>query len=72
MDRIDFEGTVEGDGIIRIPAEYKRELVKGETVHVSLSVGKRRTRLVDRMINHPVPVDEFTPLTREEIYDRTI
>jgi hypothetical protein len=72
MDRIEFDTTIEREGVIRIPANLTNGLRNGETVHVTLSSGMRRTRLVERMINHPVVVDEFTPLTREEIYDRRV
>jgi hypothetical protein len=36
----------------------------------ALPPGLRRTRLVERMIEHPFYDPDFKPLTREEIYDR--
>ncbi len=72
MDRIDFRTAVEDGGVIHIPVEYEREIAKGEIVHVTLSAETRRTRLVERMINHPLHVDDATPLSREEIYDRRV
>ncbi len=70
MDRIDFNTAVEEGGVIRIPAEYEREIAKGKEVHVTLSLEMRRTRLVERMINNPFYDPDFKPMTREEIYDR--
>jgi hypothetical protein len=70
MDRIDFRTSVEEGGVIHIPAEFERKIAKGEVVHVTLSAEMRRTRLVERMINHPFYDPDFKPMTREEIYDR--
>jgi hypothetical protein len=36
----------------------------------SLPAGSRRTRLVERMIDHPFNLPGFKPLTRDEIHDR--
>ena len=59
MDRIDFRTAVEDGGVIHIPVEYEREIAKGKIVHVTLSAETRRTRLVERMINHPFYDPDF-------------
>ena len=78
MGRIEFDTTIEREGVIRIPANLTNGLRNGEAVHVTVAPEPKerktvkRMRLVERMINHPLVVDEFTPLTREEIYDRRV
>ena len=71
MDHIEFDTTVEGEGVIRIPDSLKRGLVPGEHVHVTLSPDPKERLTVKRMRENPIRVpDGFKPLTRDEIYNR--
>ncbi len=72
MDRIDFDTTLDSEELIRIPANLKKHLVKGESVHVTVSPEPPERRTVKRMREHPIPAPGFKPLTREELYDRNI
>ncbi len=83
--QIDFDTTIEDEGIIRIPDRWKNGVHRGETVHVTLAQetngeekqkitlpeGARMTRTVRRMIENPFHAPPgFKPLTREEVHDR--
>ena len=72
MDRIDFDTTLESEEIIRIPADLKKHLVKGEAVHVTVSPESPERRTVKRMREHPIDAPGFKPLTRKELYDRNL
>ncbi len=70
MDHIEFDTTVEGEGVIRIPDDLKRGIARGEHVHVTLSPEPKERLTVKRMRENPIPAPGFKPLSREEIYNR--
>ena len=70
MNVIEFQATVK-DGSIKIPRKYLRDLTT--RVRVILLAGEARkstANLVDQLLAHPVRVQGFRPLTREQIYFR--
>jgi hypothetical protein len=70
MDIIEFQATVK-DGNIKVPRKYRRSLTA--RVHVILLAEKSRkstTNLIDQLLAHPVQVQGFRPMTRDEIYAR--
>ena len=70
MDRIEFDTTIEREGVIRIPANLTNGLRNGEAVHVTVAPEPEERQTVKRMREHPIHAPGFKPLTREEIYDR--
>jgi hypothetical protein len=70
MGHIEFDATVESEGLIRVPTEYAGELPKGEVVHVTARTKSSERRTVKRMSEQPILAPGFHPLTREEIHDR--
>ena len=70
MDRIEFDTTVEGEGVIRIPANLTNGLHKGEAVHVTVAPEPRERWTVKQMRENPIHAPGFKPLTRDELYDR--
>ncbi|MEM4203659.1 MAG: hypothetical protein QXS54_06285 [Candidatus Methanomethylicaceae archaeon] len=70
MQAIEFQTTIK-NGIIEIPRQYLKNLFN--RVRVILLVEqtpKTTTNLIDQLLAHPVRVQGFRPLTREEIYAR--
>ena len=59
------------NGHIEIPSEYKDKIVG--TVHViimSQEQSASASDAIDRLLAHPLEVEDFVPLTREEVYER--
>ncbi|MEM2057206.1 MAG: hypothetical protein QXO76_02975 [Thermoproteota archaeon] len=70
MQAIEFQTTIK-NGIIEIPRQYLKNL--SDRVRVILLVEqtpKTTMNLIDQLLAHPVRVQGFRPLTREEIYAR--
>lgn len=73
MSTIEFE-TEAANGNIEIPEKYRPQL-KGK-LQVVVSVKKAQTieqepdDIITELINNPLKVTDFKPLTRNEIYDR--
>jgi hypothetical protein len=69
MYAVEFQTKVK-NGTIEIPEVY-RDRFK-ERVRVILLAEEESTtlNLIDQLLQHPVKVAGFKPLTREEIYER--
>lgn len=70
MDRIEFDASVDEEGVIHIPAEYTRDLARARKVHVEVTPEDEEPLTVKRMREHPLHAPNFKPLSRDEIYDR--
>lgn len=59
------------DGRIEIPIEYQ-DKISGTVRVIVLSSEKATTKtdIIDRLLEHPIKLENFTPITREEIYER--
>ena len=69
MHAIEFQAQVK-DGNIAIPEQYK-DSIKGN-VRVILLAEDRTDNLdmVEYLLANPLNVSDFSPLTRDEIYER--
>jgi ureidoglycolate hydrolase len=70
MQAIEFQ-TIIRNGVIEIPRQYLRNL--SNRVRVILLVEqtpKATANFIDQLLAHPVRMQGFRPLTREEIYAR--
>lgn len=75
MYTIEFQTKIE-NGTIRIPEEHTVRLRKqgiGEAVRVILYVRGEEFDVdyVEHLMSNPIRLDDFVPLRRSEIYDRT-
>ena len=69
MYAVEFQAIVR-DGIIEIPEEY-REQLNGHIRVILLTEEKdSQPNFIAQLLEHPRKVKDFTPLTREEIYER--
>ncbi len=70
MYAIEFQTTIK-NGIIEIPRAYLRKLTNRVRVIVLVEEASKTTvNFIDQLLDHPVRVKDFRPLTREEIYAR--
>ncbi len=71
MSTITFTTSIE-EGRIKIPEQYKQEFSNGNMVQVTVLKKKKitETKIISRLINQPIEVREFTPMTREEAHER--
>jgi len=70
MLAIEFRTTVK-NGVIEIPREYLKDLTS--PVRVILLVEEAResgANYIDELLTHPVRVEGFRPLSREETHAR--
>ncbi len=69
MEAIEFKTKIK-NGLIRIPDKFRQK--NGDTVKVIiLSEQKvRQTDIIDKLLLTPVKSKQFSPLAREEIYER--
>lgn len=75
MYTIEFQTKIE-NGTIRIPEEHTVRLRKqgiGQAVRVILYVSGQEFDVdyVEHLMSNPIRLDDFVPLRRSEIYDRT-
>ncbi len=69
MQAIEFQAMIK-NGVIEIPRQYLKNL-SNNRVRVILLVEqtpKTTVNFIDQLLAHPVRVQGFRPLTREEIY----
>lgn len=69
MYAIEFQTKVE-NGHIEIPMEFKDRLAGCVRVIVLAEEQPVKTDLLDRLLANPIKLENFEPLTREEIYER--
>ena len=69
MSVIEFQTYID-HGTIELPKEYQ-DRVKGRARIIILTDDvEDEEDMVEYLLNNPYQVDEFTPLTRDEIYER--
>ena len=72
-DSIEFQTKIK-NGMIEIPESYQAQLTDQENVRVIL-IPEARSKQQSKnklqfLIDNPFKIDSFTPLKREEIYER--
>lgn len=67
---IKFKAKV-NQGKIEIPEIYQDNLQMVEAVEVIIydSLTDRGSGIIDRLLEHPIEIQDFVPLSREEIYE---
>lgn len=73
MSFITFKAPIK-DGMIEIPAKYKQALSGTDQVEVTISTRPHtaKTGLIAKLLESPIVVDDFVPLSREETHDRNV
>ena len=67
---IKFQAKV-NQGKIEIPKIYQDNLQMVEMVEIIIPEPQRNLRsgIISRLIEHPIEIQDFVPLSREEIYE---
>ncbi|MBW4550720.1 MAG: hypothetical protein KME35_06365 [Aphanocapsa sp. GSE-SYN-MK-11-07L] len=75
METVGFQATVK-NGVIEIPDQYQQELEAMEVVEVIVKKAEKQPKKISgflkELIENPIMVKDFKPLTRDEIYDRNL
>lgn len=75
MSTVEFQATVK-NGVIKIPDQYQQEVEAMEVVEVFVKKAEKQKKKVSgflkELIENPIEVKDFKPLTRDEIYDRNL
>lgn len=75
MSTVEFQATVK-NGVIEIPDQYQQEVEAMEVVEVFVKKAEKQKKKVSgflkELIENPIEVKDFKPLTRDEIYDRNL
>lgn len=70
MYAIEFQTTIK-NGVIEIPPEYQQNLKQNVRVILLAEDPVQTTKnLIDQLLAQPLQLQDFRPLTREEIYAR--
>lgn len=69
MIAIEFQTRLK-DGAIEVPAEYRDQLSGTIRVIILRTEQQRTSKIIERMLQHPIHDPTFTPLRRDDIYNR--
>ena len=69
MYAIEFRTKIK-NGIIEVPKEYRNRLKDNVKVILLSEEEEIISNMIEMLMDSPLKVENFTPLTREEIYER--
>ena len=69
MYAIEFQTRI-NEGVIQIPLQYRDKLKQVVKVIILANVQENTVNLIDQLLESPLKVEGFQPLSREEIYAR--
>ena len=69
MEAIEFKTKIK-NGTIQIPKKYKQKI--GNTVKVIIMTEQKAKHadIIDKLLTNPIKLEKFSPLLREEVYER--
>lgn len=68
MQAIEFQAKVE-DGVIIVPEQHRGEMIGQQVRVIILTEDKPEPYdIITELINNPLQISDFKPLTRDEIY----
>ncbi|MUG96140.1 hypothetical protein F7734_28890 [Scytonema sp. UIC 10036] len=70
MLAVEFQANIQ-NGLVEVPERYRQELENYKNVRVIILVDETQPQvdMIDYLLEHPIQVDNQTPLKRDEIYD---
>jgi hypothetical protein len=69
MSIIEFQTYID-HGTIELPKEYHDRIKGHARIIILTDEGEDDEDMVEFLLDHPYHTDAFTPLTRDEIYER--
>lgn len=70
MHVVEFQAKIR-NGTIEIPKEYRTRFKERVRVILLAEEESTATNFIDHLLQHPIHIAGFEPLTRDEIYERT-
>lgn len=71
MYAVEFQTTVKEDGSIEIPSAYRQQMKGTVRVIILADNPSDKPSIIRELLANPRHVSDFTPLSRDEIYDRS-
>jgi len=69
MIAIEFQARVK-DGTIEVPEQYRDQVNGDVRVIVLRTDHQKKSKIIERLLQHPLQDAAFRPLARNEVYDR--
>ena len=69
MEAIEFRTTIKG-GVIEIPEQYRDRLTESVRVIILNEEENQPSDVIDQLLEHPLKVKDFRPLSREDAHAR--
>ena len=69
MIAIEFHTQIK-DGAIEIPAAYRDQLSGTVRIIILRTEHQKTSKIIERVLQHPIHDPTFTPLRRDDVYNR--
>ena len=69
MKTIEFQTYID-HGTIELPKEYQDQVKGHARIIILTDESDEDIDMIEFLLDHPYRIDTFTPLTRDEIYER--
>jgi hypothetical protein len=69
MYAVEFQAKIK-EGTIEIPLQYRDQLKEVVRVIILADVQEKTVNVIDQLLEKPLKIEEFQPLSRDEIYAR--
>ena len=70
MYAVEFRTKIQ-DGMIRIPEKYRKQIThRVKVILLAETVADSTSDFIEELLASPIKLPDFTPLKREEIYNR--
>jgi len=69
MIAIEFQARIK-DGTIEVPIEFREQLSGTVRVIILRTEPQKTSKIIERLLKHPIQDPTFTPLRRDEVYNR--
>jgi hypothetical protein len=69
MEAIEFKTKIK-NGTIQIPKKYKQKIGNTVKVIIMTEQKERQADIIDKLLTNPIKLEKFSPLLREEVYER--
>lgn len=69
MIAIEFQARIK-DGTIEVPMEFRDQLSGMVRIIILRTELQRTSKIIERLLKHPIQDPTFTPFHRDEVYNR--
>ena len=68
MEAIEFRTKIK-NGVIQIPKKYKQKISNPVKVIIISEQKEFKADIIDELLENPIKLKDFSPFSREEIYE---